>query len=98
MDKPATAIGERPRLSALPPTAYASDMEENGPRQLSLLDNPSFYESADVEFKSAKGGLPGSLWKTYSAFANTDGGTIFLGIAKNGQLDVHGVSNPDKLI
>jgi len=43
-------------------------------------------ESDDLEFKSAAGGFPGSFWDTYSAFANTDGGTIILGVSekKNG--------------
>ena len=28
-------------------------------------------EGAEVEFKSALGGFPGSFWETYSAFAKT---------------------------
>lgn len=37
-------------------------------------------ENAEVEFKSALGGFPGSFWETYSAFGNTAGGIIVLGI------------------
>ena len=60
-----------------------------------ILDAVLAGESADWEFKSAKGGFPASVWETYSAMANTDGGTIVLGIseATEGFL-VEGLKNP----
>ena len=66
--------------------------------QLDFFDQLSAFEGADVEYKSARGGLPGSVWETYSAFANTDGGTILLGVSqKDDHLEFHGVDDPDKL-
>ena len=69
-------------------------------QQLDLFDNLGYYEGLDVEYKSAKGGIPRDLWETYSSFANTDGGTLWLGISqlRDGQLDVHGVTDPHKLV
>lgn len=40
----------------------------------------SRHEDYTLEAKSAKGGFPDSFWETYSAFANSDGGTILLGV------------------
>jgi len=57
-------------------------------------------ENQTVELKETKGGLPKSLWETYSSFSNTCGGTIYLGIAekKIKPNDISGVSNPSELI
>lgn len=63
----------------------------------SILSHP---ESAHLEGKSAKGGFPDSFWESYSAFANSDGGVIVLGVEedKNGKLFVKdGLKDPSKM-
>jgi ATP-dependent DNA helicase RecG len=65
----------------------------------SLLEYLSLGEDQDIEFKSADGGLPNTLWETVSAFANTDGGYIVLGVSESkGGLVISGVRNPDTLL
>lgn len=54
-------------------------------------------EDKDWEFKTARGGMPGSLWETYSAMANTDGGVMVLGVKENdGDFEIQGLEDPAK--
>jgi predicted HTH transcriptional regulator len=60
-----------------------------------LLRRLDWSESDDLEFKSARGGLPRSLWETYSAMANTHGGVILLGVEDDG--NISGVKDVTRL-
>lgn len=63
------------------------------------IDIYSIVENEEIECKEASGGLPKDLWETYSAFSNTNGGTILLGIKeKKGVFSVTGIENPDNIL
>lgn len=67
--------------------------------QEELLKHIKLGENSDIEFKSAKGGLPKSLWESVSAFANTNGGYIILGVEENnGKFEVGSLKNSSTLI
>ncbi|MBE6079397.1 MAG: hypothetical protein E7204_00860 [Veillonella sp.] len=55
-------------------------------------------ESPTFEVKSANKGVPKNFWETYSAFANTHGGIIILGITDAPKFEVIGIENPQKYI
>lgn len=55
-------------------------------------------ESDTVELKTSERKVPPSFYETYSAFANTKGGTIYLGIKEGNPNEIVGVDNPDEQV
>lgn len=58
-------------------------------------------ERVNIEVKAAGGGIPNSIWETYSSFANTFGGTIILGIEEvkdTKEFIPRGVNDPQQML
>jgi len=62
-------------------------------------------ERVTLECKKAKSEMPKSIWQTFSAFANTIGGMILLGVDENMQekdiqkrYQIIGVDEPRKIV
>lgn len=60
-------------------------------------------ESTSVEIKKCSDSVPRSVWETYSAFANTRGGVILLGVTEHkdrpleSRFEITGVSDSEKI-
>ena len=67
--------------------------------QFDLSQFESHREGNRLEVKKAKGGLPQSLWESYSAMANTYGGCIVCGVGerKDGSWYTTGLEDAHKL-
>ncbi|MBQ7727898.1 MAG: putative DNA binding domain-containing protein [Clostridia bacterium] len=64
-----------------------------------MIDYTVLKEDITTELKTSKTSLSHSFWETYSSFANTNGGIIYLGIKQitQGKNEIVGVDNSPKM-
>ena len=72
------------------------------PEEMSLESLKNWVENVHeryyIELKKANE-LPSAFWESYSAFCNTSGGWIILGVSEfSSKNEIVGVGNPDKVM
>ena len=73
-------------------------LELTSEEDISLLAETCILECKLAQGEDGTGAVPKDFWKTYSAMANTDGGTVLLGVReKSGQFSVAGVEDVEKV-
>ena len=68
-------------------------------REFDIRYFDKYRENNRLEVKKARGGLPESIWETYSSMANCYGGIILLGVVEksDGEFSTTGLQDVEKL-
>lgn len=72
-------------------------MQENELRNLIRDILSKKTETSNIEFKSARNGVPEKLYDSLSSFSNTSGGIILFGMDEKKGYEICGIQKPDEL-
>jgi predicted HTH transcriptional regulator len=71
-----------------------ASFEINTLDDIAVLKESSSLECKQASGRDGNGAVPNDMWESYSAFANTDGGIIILGLSeKKGSFTLNGIKN-----